>query len=64
MPTLSMIETGLVDLERQLAYRFSLDGISKHNRWYIPELFFGAAIVGQDVEHFEAKILSVRKIIK
>lgn len=64
MPTLSMIESGLINLERQLAYRFSLDGISKHNRWYIPELFFGTAIVDQYTEHFEAKKLYPRQIIK
>jgi hypothetical protein len=64
MPTLSMIESGFINLERQLAYRFSLDGISKHNRWYIPELFFGTAVVDQYTEPFTAKKLTVRKTIK
>ncbi|WP_439360536.1 hypothetical protein [Bradyrhizobium sp. DASA03007] len=47
--------SGFSDLERQLAYRFALDGVSKHRRWYNEEYFFGTAIIDQFTEPFEAK---------
>ena len=60
MPTTEMISAGFSDLERQLAYRFALDGVSKHRRWYNPEYFHGTAIIDQFTEPFEAKILKLR----
>ncbi|MET4216949.1 hypothetical protein ABIB00_002146 [Bradyrhizobium sp. LB14.3] len=55
MPTIEMVTAGFSDLERQLAYRFALDGVSKHRRWYNEEYFFGTAIIDQFTEPFEAK---------
>lgn len=63
MPTVDMIGKGISDIERQLSFRFVLDAIRKHSRWYNPDVFFGTGIVGQDTKPFEAKTLSVRKTI-
>jgi len=60
MPTIEMMSAGFSDIERQLAYRFALDGVSKHRRWYNPEYFFGTAVIDQYKTPFEAKILHPR----
>lgn len=60
MPTTEMVSAGFSDLERQLAYRFALDGVSKHRRWYNTEYFHGTAIIDQYTKPFEAKILNLR----
>lgn len=60
MPTTEMVSAGFSDLERQLSYRFALDGVSKHRRWYNTEYFHGTAIIDQFTEPFEAKILKLR----
>lgn len=60
MPTTEMVSAGFFDIERQLAYRFALDGVSKHRRWYNNEYFFGTAVIDQHTKPFEAKILHPR----
>jgi hypothetical protein len=60
MPTTEMVSAGFSNIERQLAYRFALDGVSKHRRWYNSEYFFGTAVIDQFTEPFEAKILQPR----
>lgn len=60
MPTTEMVSAGFSDQERQLAYRFVLDAVSKHRRWYNTEYFHGTAIIDQYTEPFEAKILKLR----
>lgn len=60
MPTTEMVSSGFSDIERQLAYRFALDGVGKHRRWYNNEYFYGTAVVDQFTELFEAKILHPR----
>jgi hypothetical protein len=60
MPTIEMVSAGFSDIERQLAYRFALDGVSKHRRWYNSEYFFGTAVIDQYTDPFEAKILHPR----
>lgn len=60
MPTIEMVSAGFSDIERQLAYRFALDGVSKHRRWYNSEYFFGTAVIDQFTDPFEAKILHPR----
>lgn len=60
MPTIDMIDNGLGSLNRQLAYRFALDGMNKHRRWYNNEVFSGTAVVDQYQTGFEAKVLSPR----
>jgi len=60
MPTIEMVSAGFLDIERQLAYRFALDGVSKHRRWYNSEYFFGTAVIDQFTEPFEAKSLPAR----
>lgn len=60
MPTTDMFSNAASDINRQLSYRFALDGVSKHRRWYNPEYFFGTAIVDQYTEGFEAKVLQPR----
>lgn len=63
MPTADMFERAISDIERQLSYRFALDGVAKHRRWYNPEYFFGTAVVDQYTQGFEAKILKPRETI-
>ncbi len=60
MPSIDMLLDGFSDIERQLSYRFALDGISKHSRWYNTEYFSGTAIIDQDKKPFEAKTLKTR----
>lgn len=63
MPTVDMFASGMDDLQRQLAYRFALDGISKHRRWYNTELLYGTSVLSQSASGFEAKCLHQRKLI-
>jgi hypothetical protein len=63
MPTADMLSAGMTNIERQLAYRFALDGVAKHRRWYNNEYFFGTAVVDQDTEPFEAKTLKLRETL-
>ncbi|WP_211415289.1 class I SAM-dependent methyltransferase [Agrobacterium tumefaciens] len=60
MPTIEMFTAGFSDIERQLSYRFALDAVSKHRRWYNSEYFFGTAVIDQYTEPFEARILKPR----
>ena len=60
MPTTEMVSAGFSNVDRQLAYRFALDGVSKHRRWYNNEFFFGTAVLDQDTRPFEAKVLPLR----
>ncbi|GAA4227471.1 hypothetical protein GGQ68_004353 [Sagittula marina] len=64
MPTADMISAGFSNIERQLAYRFALDGVSKHRRWYNSEYFSGTAVIDQFTQPFEAKILRPRTNIE
>jgi len=61
MPTADMFSEAIGDIERQLAYRFALDGVSKHARWYNSEYFSGTAVVDQFTKSFDAKSLFPRK---
>lgn len=63
MPTIEMVSAGFSNIERQLAYRFALDGVSKHRRWYNSEYFFGTAVIDQFTDQFEAKILHPRSTL-
>jgi hypothetical protein len=63
MPTADMLSAGMFDIERQLSYRFALDGVAKHRRWYNPEYFSGTAVVDQFTEPFQAKVLAQRKTL-
>jgi len=60
MPTTEMVSAGFSNIERQLAYRFALDGVSKHRRWYNNEYFFGTAVIDDYTDPFGAKILHPR----
>jgi hypothetical protein len=60
MPTIDMFSEGIKNIERQLVYRFVLDGVAKHCRWYNPEYFSGCAVVDQFAESFCAKTLAPR----
>ncbi len=64
MPTADMFSEAFKDIERQLVYRFALDGVAKHRRWYNPEYFFGTAVVDQYTDGFEAHLLSPRVVLK
>lgn len=60
MPTTEMVSAGFSNIERQLSYRFALDGVAKHRRWYNNEYFFGTAVIDQFTEPFDAKVLEPR----
>ncbi|MEH1903096.1 MAG: hypothetical protein V7L04_17210 [Nostoc sp.] len=60
MPTIDMIEASMNSIDRQLCYRFALDALGKHRRWYNNEYFFGTAVIDQFQEGFEAKFLAPR----
>ncbi len=63
MPTIDMIKAGMDSIDRQLCYRFALDALGKHRRWYNNEYFSGTAVIDQFQEGFEAKFLKPRIII-
>lgn len=60
MPTADMLLSGVHDPQRQLSFRFALDGVSKHGRWYNSEYFRGTAVIDQGTVPFEAKELAHR----
>lgn len=60
MPTIDMMTASLNDFERHLSFRFILDGLSKHRRYYNSEFFFGTACIGANNDGFESKQLSPR----
>lgn len=64
MPTMDMLASGMDNPERQLIFRFALDALNKHRRWYNSEFFSGTAIVDQFQHSFEAKELNERKEIQ
>jgi hypothetical protein len=63
MPTLDMIEASVNDIDRQLAFRFALDGISKHNRWYNYDFLSGTAVTSSDEVDFQCHELTAREKI-
>ena len=60
MPTLDMYAFGMSDVERQLSYRFALDGIRKHSFEYNSEFLAGTHIVPVHLDGFRSKELPVR----
>lgn len=60
MPNADMFEESMNDLQRQLIYRFALDAVSKHSRWFNSELLAGTAVVDQNEKLFEALYLQPR----
>lgn len=64
MPTLDMFAFGMKDKERQLSYRFALDGIRKHAFHYNSEFLAGTHVVPVHLDGFLAKELSPRKELK
>ncbi len=64
MPTLDNFIHSIEDIERQLVFRFALDGINRHTRWYFEEYFSGTACVEKfDKKGFEYLTLKRRKYI-
>lgn len=61
MPTVDLLHHGFDDASQQLAYRFALDGLAKNRRWYNSEYFYGAAVIDQFTDAFEAKALCPRE---
>lgn len=64
MPTMDMVEENLLNREQNLSFRYVLDAMGKHNRWYQDELFYGTAVIDTGVKGFEAKIFEKRITIK
>ena len=64
MPTMDMLSNGFNNVERQLSYRFALDGVSKHSFSYNTEYFFGTSVVDIHTANFEPKKFSTRDIIE
>ena len=63
MPTRDNFFKSLENIERQLVFRFILDGINRHTRWYFNDYFMGTASVDKHIQGFEYKILERRKFI-
>lgn len=45
-PTLGMLEQEVHNKQRQLVYRFALDGLAKNNRYFLEDSFHGVNIIG------------------
>ncbi|MFD2144122.1 hypothetical protein [Mucilaginibacter antarcticus] len=39
MPTIDMLKSNLANIENELSFRYILDAIGKHKRWYFDEFF-------------------------
>ena len=64
MPTIDNFIHSIEDIERQLVFRFALDGINRHTRWYFEEYFSGTACVEKfDKKGFEYLTLKRRNYI-
>ncbi|MBS7565658.1 class I SAM-dependent methyltransferase [Mucilaginibacter sp. Bleaf8] len=64
MPTIDMLKDNLSNIENELSFRYVLDALGKHKRWYFDEFFSGTAIIDQHTKKFRAKMLRKRKEIK
>lgn len=64
MPTIDMFEAGIDNIERQLIFRFVMDGLSKHNHWYSEEFLSGTAVTSMDEPGFNVLELGERIRIK
>lgn len=60
MPTIDMFESGIDNIERQLIFRFVMDGLSKHNHWYSEEFLSGTAVTSMDEPGFNVLELNER----
>ena len=58
-----MIKENLDRLDIELSYRYVLDGLSKHTRWYSNEFLSGCAVISDGVKGFSTKVLKPREII-
>ncbi len=64
MPTLDNFLHSIEDIERQFVFRFALDGINRHTRWYFEEYFAGTACVEKyGKKGFEYLTLKRRKYL-
>lgn len=63
IPTLDMFTENLSDLDMEISLRFILDAISKHNRYFSMDVYFGTSVIGTSTHNFEAKQLSKRIVI-
>ena len=61
MPTLDMLELNLQNEEQELSFRYIMDAIGKHSRWYYEELFNGTAIIDMYRKGFEVKTFHERE---
>lgn len=61
MPTLDMLELNLQNEEQELSFRYIMDAIGKHSRWYYEELFNGTAIIDMSRKGFEVKTFHERE---
>ena len=60
MPTIDMFEAGIEDIDRQLIFRFVMDGISKHGHWYSEEFLSGTAVTSMNEPGFNVFELEER----
>ena len=64
MPTIDNFLHSIKDIERQFIFRFALDGINRHSRWYFKEYFAGTACVEKyGKKGFEYLTLKRRKYL-
>lgn len=64
MPTIDMWLGNRHDIDLELSFRFALDALAKHARWYYNDDFFsGANVVATSLEGFDAPVLKKRVIV-
>ena len=63
MPTIDMLTENLENPGIQLSYRYILDAVSKHTRWYNNEFFSGCAVISDGVKGFNSKKFKPRETI-
>ncbi|MFD2863420.1 hypothetical protein [Mucilaginibacter antarcticus] len=64
MPTIDMLKSNLANIENELSFRYILDAIGKHKRWYFDEFFSGTVVIDQHTKGFKVKALRKRREIK
>jgi len=64
IPTVFLLPEMMLDVEKQLVTRIVIDIISKHYRYVLPEVFWGAALIGMNEKQWaNFKTLSKREFL-
>jgi hypothetical protein len=63
MPTMDMLEANLNDVQIELSFRYVMDALGKHTRYFQEEIFNGTAIVPMGFDRFDPKFFIERQEI-